>query len=160
MGLDERLFPRLEDEGRPHTVAHAPNTRLPLPARAPDVGRHGRFASSFSFLLLLLLLLLLLIPHSESPPPLLRKCCRKQWEPHPQFCVSAAKERTGAFREGGPARGDGGGGYKRGDGGNVSLGMSQPCGWLSMDRHTCTHTRRQTDSRAEGGGHSRSHDWS
>lgn len=46
---------------------------------------------------------------------------------HPQFCVSATKERTGAFREG----------SRRGA---VSLGMSQPCGRLS----TVTPTRATT----------------
>lgn len=62
---------------------------------------------------------------------------------HPQFCVSATKERIGAFREERRGR-------KRGVA--VSLGMSQPCGWLSTG--SCTLIQTHTH------GHSHSHDWS
>lgn len=64
---------------------------------------------------------------------------------HPRFCVSAAEERAGAFREERSGR-------KRGVA--VSLGMSRPCGWLSTRScrllqihrrghshdYSCTHT--------------------
>lgn len=53
---------------------------------------------------------------------------------HPQFCVSATKERIGAFREERTGR-------KGGEGrGAVSLGMSRPCGWLSAHSHTYCHS--------------------
>lgn len=54
---------------------------------------------------------------------------------HPQFCVSATKERIGAFRE--ERRG-------RKGGGAVSLGMSRPCGWLPTRSHTLTLTQPQS----------------
>lgn len=63
---------------------------------------------------------------------------------HPRFCVSAAEERAGAFRE--ERRGAGG----KGGGVAVSLGMSRPCGWLS------THSCRLFQTHRRG----RSHDYS
>lgn len=58
---------------------------------------------------------------------------------HPQFCVSATKERIGAFREERRER-------KGGEGmtGAVSLGMSRPCGWLSTRSYTHKHTHTAT----------------
>lgn len=54
---------------------------------------------------------------------------------HPRFCVSATKERMGAFRE--ERRGKEGGGRGVGVGGGaVRLGMSRPCGWLSTHSDT------------------------
>lgn len=61
---------------------------------------------------------------------------------HPRFCVSAAEERAGAFREES-------GGRKRG-GVAVSLGMSRPCGWLSTRSSRLVQTHRR----------GRSHDYS
>lgn len=61
---------------------------------------------------------------------------------HPQFCVSATKERIGAFREEGGTDGTEGRGGRRG--GAVSLGMSRPCGWLSTHSHKYTHTDART----------------
>lgn len=109
-----------------YVFARTPGRAGALPLSAPTWAARGVFSASCFV--------------SERALPRAAEVLPEAVGAHPRFCVSAAKERAGAFREERSGR-------KRGRWGvAVSLGMSRPCGWLSTRSGRLVQTHRRGHS--------------
>lgn len=143
VGLDERLFPWLKRRVTTHRKVACAHVRVALGRPSFEcsyVGRQGCvFASCF------------VLFFSERALPRAAEVLPEAVGAHPQFCVSATKERIGAFRE------EGGTDGTEGRGGGEGVLSAWVChGHVGG----CLHTHTNTHTHTEAHGHSHSHDWS